>query len=249
MNDFGDISKKLKEGHHVLYSTDLSNNAKLEIGIVRKKLDNPNLEIPENKIRLEDGTIGYAKKILDEDFSEEIILDLIKKGENKNCEFKETFRFDVKNNCQNDNLRNEIVKEIAAFLNTSGGILIIGVSDDKQICGLERDFSLLKKKREDQTDADKFVTELGQDISSKLLNRKLENFYTIHPLVKFRDGKEICVISVEKSKIPAFVDEEKIQLWDPYSEKWKNTGTKYQKYLTKGNDTGVVPTDIRTLFS
>jgi len=54
------------------------------------------------------------------------IIDQIQQGESKTLEFKESLP-------QNDS----IVKTVIAFSNTSGGKLIIGVNDDKEIVGID----------------------------------------------------------------------------------------------------------------
>ena len=40
-----------------------------------------------------------------------------------------------------------IIKTIAAFLNSEGGILLVGVQDDGKICGIESDFNGFKDKK------------------------------------------------------------------------------------------------------
>ncbi|RLF39801.1 MAG: hypothetical protein DRN21_03115 [Thermoplasmata archaeon] len=54
------------------------------------------------------------------------IKKLIEKGENQNLEFKESL-----------GVKNEIGKTISAFTNTSGGTILIGVSDDSRIIGVD----------------------------------------------------------------------------------------------------------------
>lgn len=46
----------------------------------------------------------------------------------------------------------EVTKSIAAFLNTEGGMLLIGVSDAKHILGIEADFDYLDRKRKQDAD-------------------------------------------------------------------------------------------------
>ena len=45
----------------------------------------------------------------------------------------------------NRSLEEIVLKTIAGFLNGDGGTLLIGVTDDKQIIGLENDYKTLKK--------------------------------------------------------------------------------------------------------
>ncbi|WP_306259554.1 DUF262 domain-containing protein [Pararhizobium sp. IMCC21322] len=69
--------------------------------------------------------------------------DLIADGENEDLEFKETFRWDVRQETVNKDLENVILKTIAAFSNALGGRLLIGVTDDGEVVGLERDYKSL----------------------------------------------------------------------------------------------------------
>jgi predicted HTH transcriptional regulator len=39
-----------------------------------------------------------------------------------------------------------VIKTVAAFLNTDGGVLLIGVNDRKQVLGLEADYKTLTTK-------------------------------------------------------------------------------------------------------
>jgi len=81
-------------------------------------------------------TIPPAKEILLED-------------ENRYLEFKSSARWDYRQEKTNPELEKVILKTLAAFGNTDGGILLIGVDDDKNIIGLEKDFNTLKKSNQD----------------------------------------------------------------------------------------------------
>ena len=60
-------------------------------------------------------------------------------GESKNREFKSTLRWNIRAKQQDDAMTHSCLKTIAAFLNTYGGILFIGVDDDGCPLGLELD--------------------------------------------------------------------------------------------------------------
>jgi hypothetical protein len=66
--------------------------------------------------------------------------ELIKRGESKTLEFKSTLRWNLKEDRQDDKIvTHAILKTVAAFLNTEGGDLLIGVADDGSVVGIERD--------------------------------------------------------------------------------------------------------------
>ena len=78
------------------------------------------------------------KLTIDSDFSKDI-LELIKEGENEKLEFKSTLRTNLHTNEIDKKIENNVLKTIIAFLNTKGGTLLIGVSDNKEIIGIEKD--------------------------------------------------------------------------------------------------------------
>lgn len=142
----------------------------------------------ENKIAL--------KKWLDID-----INTLLKREESILLEFKSTFQWDVRQKKKNPDLRAGAINTIAAFNNTEGGNLLIGVEDNKSIFGLEKDYSLLKKQ-----DKDGFLLLLTQEIGNKIS----KDFVTkikiqFHAINK----KDICKVSVKFGDDAVWVKENK----------------------------------------
>jgi len=66
--------------------------------------------------------------------------ELIAEGEDDELEFKSSLRWDFKEQATNKKLEEVIVKTVAAFANSQGGTLLIGVSDSGEILGLEGDY-------------------------------------------------------------------------------------------------------------
>ena len=218
-------------------------------GTVKGILDNR--EYAENGIKIEDmnSIVGYTKKILDRDLTQFDVEKIIEKTEiaplnQMAIEFKSTFQFDIVNNTKEEKLKYECAKEIAAFMNTSGGYLLIGVEDDGNVIGLEHDYSCLNI-RQGQSPSDKFKQEISDYLCSILkIEPRLINDII---MFKFDNDKEICIILVEKQDKPVFIDTE-IQLWDAWGSRWKNTSTKMQAYLKKDVNTKVRYGDIRERF-
>jgi len=71
--------------------------------------------------------------------SPEEILKLIKEGENERIEFKSTLRTNIHTNEHDRKIEHSVLKTIVAFLNSEGGTLLIGVSNEGGIMGIERD--------------------------------------------------------------------------------------------------------------
>ncbi len=130
--------------------------------------------------------------------SEIEVEELIVGGETEYVEFKSSIRWDYREEKVNKILEYVILKSIAAFANAKGGTLLIGVSDDLEILGLEKDFSTLKKQ-----DADYFELH-----TRKLINNQYgiafsnENLLMSFPV--FND-KTICSIQIKASSTPVFL--------------------------------------------
>jgi hypothetical protein len=64
------------------------------------------------------------------------VYGLIREGESKHVEFKETLNLDVKKQTKEKYIETSALKTVIAFLNTEGGILIIGISDEGKTTGI-----------------------------------------------------------------------------------------------------------------
>ncbi len=64
---------------------------------------------------------------------------LIDEGEGSHVEFKSTLRWSLKNDKADRGVELSWLKTIVAFLNSDGGTLLVGVSDDGEILGCEGD--------------------------------------------------------------------------------------------------------------
>ncbi len=67
------------------------------------------------------------------------LKELICKGENDFVEFKSTIRLNLHTNKMGKEIEHAWLKSVAAFCNTEGGRLLIGVKDNGEILGLEAD--------------------------------------------------------------------------------------------------------------
>ncbi len=129
------------------------------------------------------------------------IISVIKNGENDRVEFKSSLRYDFYRKSANIDLETVVLKTIAGFLNATGGRLIIGVDDESKIIGLEYDYISLKKKDKDGFELKLFELITNQ-IGPEFCTFIQVYFYTI-------EEKEICVIEIENSKVPAYLTQNK----------------------------------------
>jgi hypothetical protein len=95
---------------------------------------------------------------------------------------------------QNDNrMESAVVKTIAAFLNTRGGTLIIGVKDDGSLSGIEKD---------NFANEDKMQLHFGNLIRDRI---GPQNMIFVHPHVEDFKGGRVLVVDCKKCREPVFV--------------------------------------------
>ena len=121
-------------------------------------------------------------------------------GETEILEFKETYRYDVKTHTNNKALKNEVSKAVCGMLNSKGGIVLIGVADDKTIEGIQRDLKLFGKGNESGL-LDKFHIDLYKHLTDSLtINSK--KYLTVN--MDEIDEKKIIKIEIKPSIDPFF---------------------------------------------
>ena len=114
---------------------------------LREKLDIFNTEIafnPKSTQNIQD-KLNNMLSALDELTEADKIRAIVRTGESKTLEFKQTLSVDVRNDKKEKNIEKMVLKTIVGFLNTEGGILLIGVSDDKNIIGIQKEIQKYHK--------------------------------------------------------------------------------------------------------
>lgn len=114
-------------------------------------------------------------------------------------EFKETLEYDIKEKKKNSELIKSSLKTIAAFLNTDGGTLLIGVADNGEVKGLEKDFNFNKG------DQDSFEQKLRNLISSRFNPRP---FGSVQIEFKGLQGHTVCQINVKQKSEAILFDKD-----------------------------------------
>jgi predicted HTH transcriptional regulator len=89
---------------------------------------------------------------------------------------------------------------LAGFLNSPiGGTLLIGVTDEGEIIGLEKDYQTLKKPNQDgfeQTIMAAVASNLGADVC-----------HCVHILFHVVDAKDVCRIIISPAPRPVFLEQ------------------------------------------
>ena len=132
------------------------------------------------------------KKNIAETKDELRIQTLIKNGESSIVEFKSTLRYCMNQKKDDKKMEYACMKTIAAYLNSEGGTLLIGIDDNGNILGLDNDFSTFTKPNK-------------MDEFQKHLDNLIQNYFnnSIFGLLKinFHDLSKstICEIIVKQS--------------------------------------------------
>lgn len=154
-----------------------------------------------------------------------ILLDeMIAEGESEELEFKQTLRWDLKEGRTNKTLEDVVIKTIAAFANSfGGGTLLIGVSDEGEITGLDHDYASLG-----DADRDRFELHLRN-----LINHRIgESFCSSKVKISFPEvgDIELCRVDVKPSETAVVI------------EVPDKSGVKQQKfYARSGNSSPEIP--------
>lgn len=123
---------------------------------------------------------------------------IIKKEESQFLEFKSTLIWDIVNSKADKKIMGEIImKSISAFSNSEGGVLLIGVSDDKKILGLNSDYMTFTNGTGNRDDFELHLTSLIINNFSKTFAK--DNLSIEFPII---DSKEICLIRIKKGNEP-----------------------------------------------
>ena len=168
------------------------------------------------KVVLEDLAEGRVIEIFEPENSKNAeILEKLKQSESNSLEFKASLlvpnestekimvRHKIKNRKNLDSLIQKLKKDIvysamktiAAFANTDGGSLIIGVEDRTgKVIGLENDFRYVNNN-----DGDGFLIELKNQIKSYFRGTGVMATIPVMEMINI-DGKDICHIQVNPSK-------------------------------------------------
>ncbi|WGM40311.1 DUF3320 domain-containing protein [Caulobacter sp. NIBR1757] len=122
---------------------------------------------------------------------------LIAEGEGERLEFKETLRWDLRQGTINRKLEDAAMKAIAAFTNHRGGTLLIGVSDDGVVRGLEPDLDSFGGIR------DRFELHLTNLIKDRFSEGFRAGCVSVsYPIL---GDQLICRVDVKRSRTPTYL--------------------------------------------
>ncbi|MCP1663308.1 MULTISPECIES: GmrSD restriction endonuclease domain-containing protein [Methanocalculus] len=127
------------------------------------------------------------------------LISLVQSGESEAVEFKSTLRTNLHTNNRDQRMEQSVLKTLAGFLNTNGGTLIIGLSDDGSPVGIDVDGF---------ENEDKMSLHLVNIIKARMGISAMTNVH-----IHFDDHKNSRVMAVncQKSPSPVFVKDNEIE--------------------------------------
>jgi hypothetical protein len=124
--------------------------------------------------------------------------ELVRAGEGQYVEFKASLLWDYREQRVNKELYLPVLKNTAAFMNASGGFVVIGVSDDGEILGLQPDLQAMRKP-----DADGFENTFNNAFN-QMIGVEFRQFVDVaFPEI---ETEMICLLRVRPSDHPVFLN-------------------------------------------
>jgi len=170
-----------------------------KITILKGAIDKFDKELalnPVSSIKVID-RLDQLVEILGELTDADYIRNIIRKGESKVVEFKETFGYDVRNDKKEKHIETFALKTIIGFLNTDGGVLLIGVNDEGLITGVDYEIKKFFKSN------DKYLLNFKNRIKTQIGEEH-------YPLINYRlsnvDGKTVLIVECIESDKPCYLD-------------------------------------------
>ena len=122
---------------------------------------------------------------------------LLKEEEHEQLEFKSSLRFDYASRNVNANLEKAAMKTIAAFLNSKGGRLVIGVDNARKPLGLECDYRTFPRQN-----SDGFENHFTQ-VFNQMLGPNTRHLVRLW--FNAVGGQDVCVVDVAPSTRPVYL--------------------------------------------
>ena len=192
---------------------------------LREKVDIFDKEIalnPKSAQSIQD-RLNNMLSVLEELTEADKIRAIVRTGESKTVEFKQSLSVDVKIDKREKYIEKMVLKTLVAFLNTEGGILLVGVSDDKNIIGIKEEIKKYYKND------DKFLLHLKNLIKSSIG----ESFY---PFIDYQlvdvESCKILQIACQPSNEPCYFESKEFYVrTNPATDKLE--GPKMVSYIQR----------------
>jgi len=155
------------------------------------------IDNPEKSKEIDDELTDWIKK-LDKLSIEDKVANMVSDGESDTVEFKQTLSLDVKKQTKEKYIENSVLKTIAGFLNSKGGVLLIGVSDNCKILGISAEVEKIHKNS-----TDKFLQHFRNIFKSSI---GAEYYPLARPHIVDIQGAKILLVDCKRTPNPCFVN-------------------------------------------
>ncbi|WP_339619173.1 MULTISPECIES: RNA-binding domain-containing protein [unclassified Marinimicrobium] len=125
------------------------------------------------------------------------VMSLAREGESETLEFKESFSLDVRKGTKEKYIELSALKTIVAFLNTNGGVLLIGVADSGDIPGVRCEVEKFHKS----TDA--FLLHFKNQLKQRVGEQNYP--YINHRLVGLGNAN-VLMVDCKPATSPCYLD-------------------------------------------
>lgn len=134
----------------------------------------------------------------------EPIAEVAKRGESDSLEFKSSARWNMRAGKRDDAMETVIAKTVAAFMNSGGGTLLIGVDDDGRLIGLGPDYATLKTPDSDRFEL--WIRDLwGQRLGTNAAALPLLDFAEASDPQEGYGPQEVCRVTIPPSTRPVYL--------------------------------------------
>lgn len=181
-----DVQVRISKANRSLKTLfDQMNKLNQELVYNPKNVDN--IQDDLSKLLESIGRLGIVDKIKSE----------IRTGEGKHLEFKQTLSLCVREKQKKDYVEHAILKTLCGFMNTDGGVLLVGVDDDGLIVGVDREMKMLYKSSNDE-----YFKKIRNLVDANL---GIENSSFIDWKLHDIDEKSVLRFEVRQSTRPVFL--------------------------------------------
>ncbi len=132
------------------------------------------------------------------------IREVVQRGESDSLEFKSSARWNMRTGKRDDAMETVIAKTVAAFMNSGGGTLLIGVDDNGRLIGMGPDYSTLKTPDSDRFEL--WIRDMwGQRMGTNAAALPRLDFAEASDPQEGYERQEVCRVTIPPSPHPVYL--------------------------------------------
>jgi type I restriction-modification system DNA methylase subunit len=127
----------------------------------------------------------------------DLVRSLVREGETKTIEFKETLRLNMHTQSPDAKMESMVIKTVAAFMNSDGGHLLVGVDRHESIVGINKELEKFK------WNTDKYLLHFRSLFKERI---GMEFIPLVDQKIINLDDTKVLIVAVKPSNREVFVD-------------------------------------------